>query len=118
MFCFQDLTYRFISLTSDMERETQKNILRKMIQKWAAVSTLTITEQNDPAVSDDDVDILIKFVRRYHGDPYAFDGQGGTLAHAYYPHNNKGWCLPGVTKLLRLQQHSYNINDNNNHSHE
>lgn len=87
----QHLTYRFISLTGDLPEETQKNILRKMIQKWAAASSLTITEQINNAVPDDDVDILIKFVRRYHGDPYQFDGPGGTLAHAYYPHNNRGW---------------------------
>ena len=86
----QDLTYRFLSFTNDISREDQKRVLRKMIQKWAAASTLTITEQNDPAVPDDDVDILIRFVRGYHGDPYSFDGPGGTLAHAYYPHNNKG----------------------------
>ena len=61
-----------------------------MINKWAEASTLTIREQTDPAVLDDDVDILIRFVTGYHGDPYAFDGKGGTLAHAYYPHNNKG----------------------------
>ena len=90
-FSLHDLTYRFISHTSDLPVDTQENILRKMIQKWAEASALNIREQNDPAVSDDDVDILIKFVRRYHGDPYAFDGPGGTLAHAYYPHNNRGW---------------------------
>ncbi|KAL9954705.1 hypothetical protein ACROYT_G042276 [Oculina patagonica] len=86
----KDLTYRFISFTGDLGIEQQKSILRRQIQKWAEASTLTITEQTDPSVPDDDVDILIRFVRRYHGDPYPFDGEGGTLAHAYYPHNNKG----------------------------
>lgn len=87
------MTYRFTRWrTHDLPLDTQRNIIRTMIQKWAAVSSLTITEA-DPAVDDKDVDILISFVRRYHGDPYPFDGQGGTLAHAYYPHNNKGWFL-------------------------
>ena len=90
-FTLQDLTFRIISHTSDLPVGTQENILRKMIQKWADASALTIREQNEPTVPDDDVDILIRFVRRYHGDPYAFDGAGGTLAHAYYPHNNQGW---------------------------
>ena len=52
---------------------------------WAQVVPLTFTETND-----DNADILIKFISGYHGDGYPFDGEGGTLAHAFYPHDNKG----------------------------
>ena len=72
-----------------------------MIQKWAAASTLTITEK---AVCDDDVDIVISFVRRSHGDAYPLDGQGGTLAHAFYPHNGKGWWLHDDFKWFTLEE--------------
>ena len=57
---------------------------------WEEVSTLTITEETDLTVRNDDVEILISFVNGYHYDSYPFDGPGGTLAHAYYPHNNEG----------------------------
>ena len=63
-----------------------------MINKWAEVSTLTVREA-DSSASDNDVDILISFVRGFHNDPYLFDGPGGTLAHAYYRHNNLGTYL-------------------------
>lgn len=62
-----------------------------MIDLWDKASSLKITEETDSSVKDDDVDILIRFVRGNHGDGYSFDGEGGTLAHAFYPHNNKGW---------------------------
>ena len=63
-----------------------------MINKWAEVSMLTVREA-DSSTSDNDVDILISFVRGFHNDLYLFDGPGGTLARAYYPHNNLGTYL-------------------------
>ena len=86
----QDLTYRFLTPTEDLPVDVQRDILRKMIKKWADVSTLTVREETDPSVPNDDVEILISFVSGYHFDPYPFDGPGGTLAHAYYPHHNRG----------------------------
>lgn len=52
---------------------------------WQSASGLRITE-----VNSGDADILISFVTRTHGDNYPFDGEEGTLAHAFYPHNNEG----------------------------
>ena len=121
----QHLNYRFKQLTSDLSHEQQKDILRKMINKWADASSLTITEQRDSFVPDNDVDILIRFVRGRHGDPYPFDGPGGTLAHAYYPHSNKGWYIHGNDRKLSKQitattaktktKTQLNSHDNKNH---
>ena len=71
-----------------MSRDDQRKIFKKAFDQWAAVTPLNIREAYDK--KDEDVDILISFVPGYHQDAYPFDGQGGTLAHAYYPHNNLG----------------------------
>ena len=55
---------------------------------WQAVSSLQITE-----LESGDADILISYVTNDHGDGYPFDGEGGTLAHAFYPYNNQGKLL-------------------------
>lgn len=85
----KNLKFRFLSSTQDLPEREQRDVIRKMLRKWEEASTLSLREA-DPSLSDDQVEILISFVRKYHGDPYRFDGQGGTLAHAYYPHNNRG----------------------------
>ena len=72
----------------DLPRHQQRDAFRKAFGLWSAVTPLNIREV--VGVSDDKVDIHVDFARGYHKDPYPFDGQGGTLAHAYYPHNNLG----------------------------
>ena len=49
--------------------------------------------------------IEIKFVYGDHGDGSAFDGRGGTLAHAFYPRggnahfdDSETWSLTGGTR--------------------
>ncbi|EDO25733.1 predicted protein, partial [Nematostella vectensis] len=84
-----DLTYRIKGYTSDLPKSDQERIYKWAFAQWTGVSKLKIREAS-PDLPDDKVDILIDFVRGYHGDGYPFDGPGGTLAHAFYPHNNEG----------------------------
>jgi hypothetical protein len=54
---------------------------------WKDASKLSFRRLAD---NDNNADIIIKFAVGRHGDPYAFDGKGGTLAHGYYPGGNTG----------------------------
>jgi len=81
----RDLTYRILNYTRGIPRYTQRRIFRNAFHLWQSSSDLRIRE-----VYSGNADILISFVRQVHGDPYPFDRAGGTLAHAFYPHSNKG----------------------------
>lgn len=84
-----DLTYQIKSFTRDINsQETQRQIFKKSFDQWSAATNLRIKE--DRYANEKDVDIHISFVNGWHNDAYPFDGQGGTLAHAFYPHNNLG----------------------------
>ena len=69
-------------------RAEVQNIMRRSFAKWAAVTNLEFIELvNRPQNS---ADIRISFEKGKHSDIYPFDGNGGTLAHAFYPLLNTG----------------------------
>ena len=72
------------------DREKQRQIFKQAFDLWSGATNLRIKE--DRSSADKDVDIQISFEIGYHDDDYPFDGQGGVLAHAFYPpaDNNSG----------------------------
>ena len=74
------LTYRILNYSNDLSRDQIYKTIKGAFRKWEIASKLKFIEQ-----LQGEVDIMIKFTRSSHGDPYPFDGPGGTLAHAFYP---------------------------------
>ena len=81
------LTWRLENTYHSMTKDTVRWIINFALGKWQAVTNVNFRE-----VLSGSADILVKFAPGAHGDPYAFDGRGGTLAHAYYPYRNYGIC--------------------------
>lgn len=65
-----------------------KNVMRQAFSKWSALTNIDFNEC--PTCEGEAVDIWVVFRKYGHEDAYSFDGPGGTLAHAFYPHNNRG----------------------------
>jgi len=87
-----NLTYYVAATTPDVDQTTQRNIIAQAFDTWAAVSSLTFQEVNDPA----NADMVWGFGAAQHCDLYqdanapcatnaAFDGPSGVLAHCYFP---------------------------------
>jgi len=83
------LTWRLKNDNNDgLSRRQVEDTLHKAFSKWQEVTNMKFIKLQREA--QEEADIEVEFVTHYHGDPYPFDGHGGTLAHAFYPHNNKG----------------------------
>ncbi len=65
--------------------QESRNAIRRAFKVWSDVTPLVFEELDTGAA-----DIYLKFGPGYHGDPYPFDGRGGTLAHAYPPMSGFG----------------------------
>jgi len=92
-FTLQGSTWKKFNLSWRLTNENNDGLtrgqvlatLRLAFGKWQAVTNLDFHE-----IDSGEADIMVKFVSGYHQDPYPFDGRGGTIAHAFYPHTNRG----------------------------
>ena len=78
----KDLTYRVSKypVRSGLSRRQVDETMEKAFKIWEKATPLKFTKQNSGKVH-----IEIRFERRSHGDDDPFDGEGGTLAHAFFP---------------------------------
>ncbi|GAB1608063.1 matrix metalloproteinase-19-like [Argonauta hians] len=74
-------TVKKFSKTSSLTTEQQTNILKRALDHWARVTSLTFI----PTASGKPADIKMGFEVGDHGDNSAFDHRGGILGHAFYP---------------------------------
>ena len=99
----QLLTYRILNFTKDgIPDSVHRRIFYNSFRLWQSAAGIDIRECDRCR----EADILISFVQRRHVDRYPFDGQGGTLAHAFYPLSNKGkQPLPEKLQMTLLMFH-------------
>jgi len=77
-----DLTYRVTKYptTTRLKKSEIDRTMKQAFGMWEAATDLTFSLKKSGSVH-----IEIRFERYEHGDGDAFDGPGGTLAHAYFP---------------------------------
>ncbi|KAI4877798.1 hypothetical protein NFI96_012652 [Prochilodus magdalenae] len=76
----QQLTYRIENYTPDMTQNEVDTSISRAFQVWADVTPLTFIR-----IYSGVADIMISFAVRDHGDGSPFEGEGGFLAHAFFP---------------------------------
>lgn len=83
------ITYSILKqqIPSSLGEDLTYEAIRKAFDVWKRVTPLTFEEL--PAIANSSqselADILLLFASGFHGDMSLFDGEGGSLAHAYYP---------------------------------
>lgn len=83
----RNITYRIVNWSPKLGKATTEREFRKAFEIWSDYSRLKFS----PAPPYHHADIEILFARGPHGDGYPLDGQGGVLAHAFYPYEAGHW---------------------------
>ncbi|XP_072241477.1 matrix metalloproteinase-15 [Leuresthes tenuis] len=85
------ITYSIMNqrMPSSLGEERTHDAIRRAFEMWRRVTPLTFkelpAESNVNGSQAELSDILMLFASGFHGDMSLFDGEGGSLAHAYYP---------------------------------
>ncbi|XP_031730248.1 matrix metalloproteinase-14 [Anarrhichthys ocellatus] len=87
------ITYSIMNqqIPSSLGEERTYDAIRKAFDTWRRVTPLTFEElpaEHNISINSSQAelaDILLLFASGFHGDMSLFDGEGGSLAHAYYP---------------------------------
>lgn len=76
------LSYKIHHYTPDLSRNTVKNVIKNAFKKWSDKANLSF-KQNYWFSSD--IDVIFAAGEHCNHPGHGFDGQGGTLAHAFFP---------------------------------
>lgn len=79
-------SYPSRSVSPGMPNELVDTLLTYALKTWSDAAPLMFRQvQSDHGGATAGGDIRVSFARLLHEDGYPFDGQGGTLAHAFFP---------------------------------
>ena len=109
----RDLTYRISRYpTKGLSRKEVDKEIAKALKVWSDVTDLKFRQKDSGPVHID-----INFASRDHGDGDPFDGEGGTLAHAFFPvfggdahfDDSETWTINSYkgTNLLQTAAHEF-----------
>ena len=77
-----DLRYFIGALTDQIPSVTARAEIERALREWTRFADFTLSPSQEQGVART---FDISFLRGSHGDGYAFDGPGGSLAHTFYP---------------------------------